>query len=240
MIATNVLKALVPHALKGLLKQAMGFKTMENRLLNLRNAGFRCTGAIDVGAYHGEWSNHLRSVWNVPLIMVEPQPSCVPFLDRFANRPGAPAAHLERCALGKEAGAAEFVLEETNSRMAPDGQATGAPTIRVPVKTLREIVPSYPEKFNLMKADVQGFELEVLEGAGSLLRQFEVVILEVSIIRIGPVPTFFEVMQYMNGKGYRLYDFLPMYYRPLDNALWQGDAFFVHNDSPLVSSLSWD
>jgi hypothetical protein len=31
-----------------------------------------------------------------------------------------------------------------------------------------------------------------------------------------------------------------MYYRPLDNALWQGDAFFVRNDSKLVSSLSWD
>jgi hypothetical protein len=47
-------------------------------------------------------------------------------------------------------------------------------------------------------------------------------------------------MQYMDRWGYRLYDFLPMYYRPLDNALWQGDAFFVRNDSQLVSSLSWD
>lgn len=240
MKATNALKALVPPSLKGLLKQAMGFKTMENRLQNLRKAGFQCSGAIDVGAYHGEWSRHLRSVWNVPLIMVEPQPSCAPFLERFANRLGAPAAHLEQCALGKAAGLVEFVLEETNSRMAPHGQAAGAPTMRVPVKTLREIVPSFPEKFNLLKADVQGFELDVLEGAGGLLQQFEVVILEVSIIRIGPVPTFFEVMQCMDGKGYRLYDFLPMHYRPLDNALWQGDAFFVRNDSPLVSSLSWD
>jgi FkbM family methyltransferase len=218
----------------------MGFKTMENRLQNLRHAGFECTGAIDVGAYHGEWSKNLRSVWDVPLIMVEPQPSCASFLERFANRPGSPAAHLEQCALGKEAGSVEFVLEETNSRMAPNGEAAGAPTIRVPVKVLGEIIPDYPEKFNLLKADVQGFELDVLEGAGGLLQQFEVVILEVSIIRIGPVPTFFEVMQYMDGKGYRLYDFLPMYYRPLDNALWQGDAFFVRNESPLVSSLSWN
>lgn len=239
-MAANILKALVPPSLKGLLKQAMGLKTMETRLQNLRHAGFQCTGAIDVGAYHGEWSKNLRSVWDVPLIMVEPQPSCAPFLERFANRPGTPAAHLEQCALGKEAGSVEFVLQETNSRMAPNGQGAGAPSIRVPVKTLREIVPNQPGKFNLLKADVQGFELDVLEGAGGLLQQFEVVILEVSIIRIGSVPTFFEVMQYMDGKGYRLYDFLPMYYRPLDNALWQGDAFFVRNDSPLVSSLSWD
>jgi len=79
-----------------------------------------------------------------------------------------------------------------------------------------------------------------LEGADDLLQQFEVIILEVSVIRIGPVPTFFEVMQYMDRKGYRLYDFLPMYYRPLDNALWQGDAFFVRNNPTLVASLSWE
>jgi FkbM family methyltransferase len=238
--ATGLLKSLVPKFLKSYLKLLMGFKTMESRLQNLRRAGFECTGAIDVGAYHGEWSQGLRSVWDTPLIMVEPQPSCTPFLKDFASRVGGAPIHLEPCALGKEAGSVEFLLEETNSRMAPSGHATSGPVIQVPVKTLREVIPRYLEKFNLLKADVQGFELDVLEGAGDLLQQFEVIILEVSVIRIGPVPTFYEVMQYMNAKGYRLYDFLPMYYRPLDNALWQGDAFFVRNDSKLVSSLSWD
>lgn len=237
---TKILKALVPQSLKLTLKHFMGFKSMESRLLNLRNAGFNCQGAVDVGAYHGEWSRGLRSVWNVPLIMVEPQTSCKPILERFASNAGEVAAHLELCALGKEAGSVEFLLEETNSRMVQSGESVGLPSIQVQVKTLKELISLYPEKFNLLKVDVQGFELDVLEGAGERLQQFEVIILEVSIIRIGPVPTFYEVMQYMDRKGYRLYDFLPMYYRPLDNALWQGDAFFVRNDSPLVSSLSWD
>ena len=236
----QILKGLVPQSLKGFLKHCMGFKTMESRLQNLRHAGFICTGAVDVGAYHGEWSKGLRSVWNVPVILVEPQPSCTPILESSANNAGGARTYIERCALGKESGSVKFLLEETNSRMAPSGQKAGTPAIQVPVKTLREVVPHYPEKFNVLKADVQGFELDVLEGAGDMLQQFEVVIIEVSVIRIGPVPTFFEVMQYMDEKGYRLYDFLPMYYRPLDNALWQGDAFFVRNDSPLVSSLSWD
>ena len=230
----------MPQSLKKPLKEFMGFKTMENRLLNLRAAGFVCTGAIDVGAYHGEWTKGLRSVWNVPLIMVEPQASCRLLLERFASKANRVATHLEFCALGKAAGTVDFILEETNSRMDQSGGAGGKPSMRVTVKTLGELISVYPEKFNLLKVDVQGFELDVLEGAGELLQQFEVIILEVSIIRIGPVPTFYEVMQYMDGKGYRLYDFLPMYYRPLDNALWQGDAFFVRNDSPLVSSLSWN
>lgn len=33
--------------------------------------------------------------------------------------------------------------------------------------------------------------------------------------------------------------FPPMYYRPLDGALWQGDAFFVRDDSPMVASEQW-
>ena len=213
---------------------------MEGRLLNLRNAGFRCTGAIDVGAYHGEWSTGLRSVWNVPLIVVEPQVACKPFLEKFASDAGEAETRLEFCALGKASGQVEFILGETNSRVAQTGEPAGLSTIQVPVRTLKELIAPDPQKFNLLKADVQGFELDVLEGAGELLQQFEVIILEVSVIRIGPVPTFYEVMQYMDRKGYRLYDFLPMYYRPLDNALWQGDAFFVRNDSSLVSSLDWN
>ena len=225
MAAARILKTMVPPMLKSLIKRSMGLKTMEGRLLNLRHAGFHCTGAIDVGAYHGEWSRGLSAVWTVPILMVEPQVSCAAALESFASNLGANSVYFEQCALGKEAGSVEFMLEETNSRMVPNGEAANCPTIRVPVRTLREVVSSYQGAFNLLKVDVQGFELDVLEGAGELLQQFEVVILEVSVIRIGPVPTFYEVMQYMDGKGYRLYDFLPMYYRPLDNALWQGTHF---------------
>lgn len=236
----QLLKRIVPGGLKKSLKRFMGFQTMETRLVNLRHAGFICTGAVDVGAYHGDWSRACRSVWNAPVLMVEPQPHCKPILERSSTATRGAPIHLEFCALGKAPGTVEFLLEETNSRIAQPGEFGSLAAIQVPVMTLQELIPRYPEKFNLLKLDVQGFELDVLEGAAEFLQQFEVIILEVSIIRIGQVPTFYEVMQYMDGKGYRLYDFLPMYYRPLDNALWQGDAFFVRNDSSLVSSLSWN
>jgi hypothetical protein len=50
---------------------------------------------------------------------------------------------------------------------------------------------------------------------------------------------FREVMDFMADRGYRLYDIIPMYWRPRDGALWQCDAFFVRDDSPLVASESW-
>lgn len=161
--------------------------------------------------------------------MVEPLPSQRPVLEALPYR-------LETCALSDAPGTTRFVVEETNSRIASHLDV-GA--IEVPVDSLKAVLCRQPCRPNLLKVDVQGFELHVLRGAGDRLRDFEVVILEVSIIRIGPVPIFAEVLEFMAQRGFRLYDFLPMYYRPLDGALWQGDAFFVREDSRLVASLDW-
>ena len=50
------------------------------------------------------------------------------------------------------------------------------------------------------------------------------IILEVSILRIGDVPVFREVYHYLAERGYRVYNLLTTYYRPLVNALWKIDV----------------
>lgn len=232
-----LLKASVPVGWKRRIKQAMGFQDMETRLVNLRRAGFACTGAVDVGAYRGEWAALAHACWQCPVLAVEPQPEPLSALQRLASR--VPMA-IEIVALSDRAGRMAFRLDETNSGLATAADEAERPCIEVEVERLDAVLIRHPGlRPNLIKIDVQGAELAVLEGAGDALRRFEVVILEVSLIRIGPVPVFGEVVQWMGERGYRLYDFLPMYYRPRDGALWQGDAFFVRDDSPLVSSLSW-
>lgn len=235
----NLLKRLLPMSLKATIKRAFGVKTMGDRLANLAAAGFRCTAAVDVGAYHGEWARELRRVWPVPVLLVEPQSDAQEPLRKFLAQEGLAQDLLVPCALGSKAGTADFQLQETNSRLLVGDEQSPLPQMRVAVRTLASVLNDKEQQFNLLKVDVQGGELEVLLGAGDRLSQFEVIILEVSVIRIGPAPTILEVMRFMDDRGYRLYDFLPMYYRPRDNALWQGDAFFVRNDSVLVASLEW-
>lgn len=235
----SLLKRSLPRAWKRRLKIAMGFHDMGTRLANLRRAGFSCTGAVDVGAYVGDWGGMAHSVWGCPVLAVEPNPEPLPALRRAA---ASMPMIIEPVALSDSAGQLRFHLDDTNSRLAsPSGEAEPAgPSMEVQVVRLDELLDRHPAfQPNLLKADVQGFELQVLRGAGTQLHRFEVIVLEVSIIRIGPVPVFQEVVAFMDERGYRLYDFLPMYYRPLDGALWQGDAFFVRNDSPLVASLAW-
>lgn len=236
----SLVKKIFPQRFKRKVKQSMGLQDMETRLRNLRRSGFKCTGAVDVGAYEGEWSLLANSIFSCPIVMVEPQPNQ---RDKLIALTKSQPFELESIGLSKEQGVLNFFLQETNSRIATDVELkkSSLPSIKVPVDRLDLMLKRHTKHSpNLLKVDVQGFELDVLTGGGERLSQFEVVILEVSIIRIGPVPIFSEVIDYMAGNGYRLYDFLPMYYRPLDGALWQGDAFFVRNDSNLIVSNEWD
>lgn len=210
---------------------------MESRLVNLRRAGFACTGAVDVGAYAGDWALTAHACFDCPVIAAEPQPKQRDVLEKMGRRM---PLRVEAIALADRPGVMRFRLEETNSRLVLDSEATDASIIEVPVDRLDHMLLRHADiQPNLLKVDVQGSELQVLDGAGDKLHQFEVVILEVSLIRIGPVALFSDVIDYMGHRGYRLYDFLPMYYRPLDGALYQGDAFFSRDDSSLVSSLDW-
>ena len=86
---------------------------------------------------------------------------------------------------------------------------------------------------NLIKLDVQGAELKVLDGLKELINFFEVIILEVSLHNYNKdSPLFNDVMTYMNNKGFRLYDLFDLK-RLGDNEsfLIQSDCIFVRNNS---------
>jgi len=64
-------------------------------------------------------------------------------------------------------------------------------------------------------------------------------LLEVSWLRIGPVPLLEEVLGVMTGRGYVPYDIFGQNYRPLDRALWQTDILFLRRDSTLLQNTAW-
>lgn len=229
------LKRLVPHETRQQWKRRMfAVQDVPARLQNLKRAGFSPRGFIDGGAYRGEWTKSTWDVWPAPALLVEPQASEQELLrDLVGKHPGS---EVLECALGDRNGNIHFVNEATNSRIANDGDGT--------VVSLRRIDSLLAERPNFhpdfVKLDLQGNELSALDGAGEEIRRFEVLLLEVSVIRIGPVPIFHEVESYMRAKGFTFYDVVPQYYRPRDGALWQMDAFYVRNDSRLLESNSWD
>ncbi|OQY46051.1 MAG: hypothetical protein B6242_08820 [Anaerolineaceae bacterium 4572_78] len=83
----------------------------------------------------------------------------------------------------------------------------------------------------LIKVDVQGAELVVLEGAQNVLSNTEVVILEVQLFEflVGS-PQFYDVVSHMREYGFVVYDIFGNYYRPLDGALAAVDVVFVREN----------
>jgi FkbM family methyltransferase len=234
------LKSLLPHELRQSMKRRLfDVKDMPSRLENLRQSGFQPTGAIDGGAYEGDWTKAFAKVWpKVPVLMVEPQPSCRSVLEHLAA--ALPGSKLADCALGASCSRARFLLGDSNSQLAGEGVAGTSSSIEVTVETIESLL-SANQAFrpNLLKLDLQGHELEAIRGAGERILDFEVLILEISIIPINDTPVFHEVDGLLEGLGFRVYDLIPQYYRPLDGALWQIDAFYVRHDSALIASRAW-
>ncbi|QJE94288.1 FkbM family methyltransferase [Luteolibacter luteus] len=235
MNLSSSLKRLIPHETRQQWKRRIfAVQDVPARMENLKRAGFSPRGIIDGGAFRGEWSKSAWDVWPVPTLLVEPQASEQQLLEAVAK--SVPGSEPVECALGDRDGEIRFVNEATNSRIVDSDE--GVPVSLRRLDSLLADRPGFHPDF--VKLDLQGNELSALDGAGETIRKFEVLLLEVSVIRIGPVPVFHEVDLYMSEKGFTLYDLVPQYYRPRDGALWQVDVFYVRNDSKLLESTSWD
>lgn len=100
---------------------------------------------------------------------------------------------------------------------------------KVPVVTIDDIVKERKLAGPyLIKADVQGAELDVLEGAQETLKETEFIMLEVSLFEVvKDTPQFYDVVYYMKNHGFVVYDIVWEGNRPSDNALVQVDIAFV-------------
>lgn len=86
----------------------------------------------------------------------------------------------------------------------------------------------------LLKIDVDGAEINVLEGAKEALTRTGVAVIESTLF--GQIH---DVIDFMQKSGFVVYDILEPLYRPLDGALWQVDLVFIPKDSPLRVSCEY-
>ena len=92
----------------------------------------------------------------------------------------------------------------------------------------------------LVKIDVQGAELEVLEGATELLKETDVVIVETSLIStVKNSPEIDEVIAYMSRHDFKVFDIIDSVERPLDRNLAQVDLMFVKRLHAIRNDNRW-
>jgi FkbM family methyltransferase len=196
--------------LKGLRQRDMAYVAMDLALLLPPAA----TTIVDVGAHEGLVADALDFLYRPQrLWAVEPNPAHLRRLgERFRDRPQVVVAN---CCLGEAPGEASFHVYEfdaasslfscTPGHMASLGLSEKSTELKVPVRTLSEMIPADLETIDLLKLDCQGAELSVLRGAGERLKTVRWVFCEVSIDPIyAGAPLFGELHAFLRAAGFEL------------------------------------
>ncbi len=206
--------------------------TFSGALRQIAKLGFRPRTVIDVGvAYHT-----LELYQQFPearILLVEPLAEFEPFLRQICTQY---KAEYVLAAAGEKAGSAVLNVHPDKVGSSFLNEVEGATVDgtprEVPVVTLDEVCAEKKLRGPyLVKADVQGAELQVLAGARRALLETEVALLEVTLFgtMIGG-PQFADVISRMKELGFVAYDVFGFSYRPFDNALCQVDMAFVRED----------
>lgn len=166
----------------------------EQAYRRLAAAGFTPSGIVDVGAYEGNWARLARRVFpDAPIIMVEPQKEKQTLLEATCAELGN-VSYVPAVLGAKTDTPVTFYEMETGSSMLPENSNVPRKKRNLITRTLDDVAVDLSGPL-LIKLDVQGAELQVLEGAQKTLQHCEVVQLEVAVLPYNDgAPTFLEAI----------------------------------------------
>ena len=219
------------------------FPSIESSLYALQRWGFDPEYVIDVGAYHGEWTQMFKRLFpEARILMIEAQPSKVDILESVCQT-YSNSVEVASALLGPEDGKqVEFSEMETGSSVFEEQSPYDRNKSTRELITLDNLLDQYPgyKTPDFLKLDVQGYELEVLKGATHVLNNTEIVLMEASLIPVNKgAPLADEVIAFMSSHDFRLLDFCSQIRRK-DDALWQTDLLFIKNSSPHLPPANLD
>ena len=158
---------------------------------------------VDVGAHDGAFTAEFLRCWaEARAVCLEPAGAAYGRLrERFRNDPRVACLNHAISDRDEEGELNVYAESALNSfhRYAPAYEAAHSPGIarteRVSRRTLASAVTLPPERVVIVKIDVQGHEVPVVEGARRWFRDVDVVLCEVSFAPMyeGPVPSFVHV-----------------------------------------------
>ena len=180
-----------------------------------------------------------REFPNASFHLFDPTRESLPYMQDIARGIGAQVFNV---ALGSEKGEATIkVRSDIGCSTLYDevGEVDKVAEYTVPVERLDHLVREFATPA-LCKIDVQGAEIEVLNGMDAIFDQIDIYIIECTLIAsLKGGPEVFDVMKLMHERGYELFDVVSLSRRPLDQALAQMDLVFTPRDHPLRRDKRW-
>lgn len=221
---------------------------MRALLEDLKYRGLQADWILDVGANATTWSKLAKSVFPVSKVfMIEPQLEMESRLQEFCG------VHTGSSYILAGAGAQQGSLTLTvwddlaGSSLLPNADPElmkSGKQREIPIVTIDQLIEQGKMGIpQIIKLDIQGFELEALKGATRTFGKTEAYIMESSLIPFADVPgmpVIADVITFMKDRGYEVYDFGGFLRRPLDGALAQCDICFVKSDGMFRKSNNWN
>jgi len=227
----------IPFDLRRRLAVHLGVPDISWSLRQLRRFGFIPKHVMDVGAFKGDWARVCIDVFPEATIMcIEPQDAQQEELKKLASE--YPKVKVIQTLLGRveresvpfeEIGSGSSVL--LNSRKEEKRSMTTIDAL---------IEGRYCKPPELLKLDVQGYEIEVLEGYTHNFDVCKVIQCETSLLPIVQgAPLLHEVVNYLYKRGFVMFDVDELIQAPSDGTVWQIDALFCRMGSPLRMERTW-
>tara|TARA_Y100000591_G_scaffold310284_1_gene312438 strand:+ start:2022 stop:2777 length:756 start_codon:yes stop_codon:yes gene_type:complete len=193
---------------------------------------------IDVGCGHGEWTKKLLRFYpNSNFFLFDADNTNLKKLENLKKK--YHNIDYKICLLTDNENFYTFYNMGYGSSIFEEQTSHVRKQQKIRSTTLKNEIPNELKNYsnNLIKIDVQGAELKVLEGLSELINNFEVVILEVSVHQYNKnAPLFNQVLDFMIKKNFQLYDIFDL--KRLGNNqsfLLQFDCVFVRKGSNLLN-----
>lgn len=189
---------------------------------------------IDAGANVGQSIHDFHRVFREPVIHAF-EPGLEPFGELKRRTAGLPGLHLNNCGLGAKSGVITFVQNSTSemsSFLEPTDNCWGTIQERrdTLVKTLDEYcADNNISSIDILKSDTQGFDLEVIKGAKTLLDRNAIHLIFVEVILSGMykgIPSIDEIYSFLTHRGFSLVSFYQLQYQH-PGAAWT-EALFIN------------
>lgn len=187
---------------------------------------------LDIGAHTGDFSKVITQLApECQIVMVEANPNCEPYLQKLNHG-------YEMIALSNKAGKAELFVEKANAlgtgvslyRENTEWYADGKfEKVEVETDTLDNRKYFADEIIDLVKMDVQGAELDILQGGRTTIMRSKYVLIEVSLEEYNiKAPLIDSIVPVMKQYGFYIEDILD-YLKLEKNKISQMDILFKNS-----------
>jgi len=192
---------------------------------------------IDGGAHKGSVVKMFLQQYKSPIIYAfEPIPECVDVLmSTFADLSNV---HVIQRALGAQKKTVKFnvvnnlvsssILNPSEIKIKYHGKKV-AISESIEVEMIRlDSELGFLNEIDILKLDLQGFELEALKGAKRLLHKTKIIITEIEFVKLYDDQALFgDIDVYLRANGFKLLNLYDLYTQP-DGQLTAGDAVYLN------------